>query len=79
VLHGAEHLSTGAADRAIGQGVREQLNPGLARAAAARSQARIGNAQQRAAIGRALRNRGAVPAADNDRGKALGRKLKSAL
>jgi hypothetical protein len=79
VLHGAEHLTGGAAQRAVSQGVKEQLNPAVARAMAAKSTTRINNAQFRAAIGRALRNRGAVPAADNDRGKALGRRLRDAF
>jgi soluble lytic murein transglycosylase-like protein len=79
VLHGAEHIGAGSAQRAIGQGIREQLNPGLARVQSARSASKISNAQFRAAMGRALRNRGAIPAADNDRIKAIGRRLSGAL
>lgn len=77
--HAGETVSRKAAEKAVSQGIREQLNPGLARAAAARSQANIKNVQFRAAMGRALRNRGAAPAANDDRAKAIGRKLTNAL
>jgi hypothetical protein len=78
-IHGAEALSRRAAAQAVAQGTAEQLNPGLARAMAARSEQRIQNSQFVASMGRALSKRGAAPAANDVRAKAIGRKLSNAF
>lgn len=78
-IHGAEHLSNRAAQGAISRGIREQLNTGLARASANRSESRIANELYRKQMGRALSSRAAPAGADPDQRRALARGLKHAF